>query len=241
MLTERQYNILKIILDIYSESATPVSSQMIAEALDYSPATIRNEMTVLADLGFVISPHTSAGRIPTKSAYRWFCDTLDKPDINDLYTSQKESVLKKEELKRWNEFSNEIKDLPLEHKVKLVAKALSNCGQCAVATICNSENYYYTGLQALAGQPEFTDVEFAKAMALVIDQLDQALTKFSKDSKEIYEPYRVFLGTEFFTHDYFGMIVISLSEKNRLVILGPIRQQYHKQIERVLRSKLLLT
>lgn len=78
MLTERQKTILKIIIDDYINSAEPVGSRTIAKnkAVKFSPATIRNEMADLEDLGFLIQPHTSAGRIPSQKAYRYYVDNL---------------------------------------------------------------------------------------------------------------------------------------------------------------------
>jgi heat-inducible transcriptional repressor len=73
-LTERQKNLLLIIIRDYIDSAQPVGSKRLAEHyhLDLSPATIRNEMSALTELGYLRQPHTSAGRIPTEEGYRFF-------------------------------------------------------------------------------------------------------------------------------------------------------------------------
>ena len=69
---------LKVLIDRYIRDGQPVGSRTLAREanLDLSPATIRNVMSDLEDLGFVRSPHTSAGRIPTVQGYRFFVDTL---------------------------------------------------------------------------------------------------------------------------------------------------------------------
>lgn len=78
MLTDRQRMILSAIVDDYIRSAEPVGSRSISKRGDvgYSPATIRNEMADLEDLGFLEQPHTSAGRIPSHKGYRYYVDHL---------------------------------------------------------------------------------------------------------------------------------------------------------------------
>ena len=78
MTTDRRLEILRAIVDEYVETQEPVGSKAIAGkgALGISPATIRNEMAVLEEEGFITQPHTSAGRIPTDRGYRLFVDKL---------------------------------------------------------------------------------------------------------------------------------------------------------------------
>jgi heat-inducible transcriptional repressor len=77
---ERAKHLLKILVDRYIRDGQPVGSKTLSQdsGLDLSPATIRNVMTDLEELGFVKAPHTSAGRIPTIKGYRFFVDTLVK-------------------------------------------------------------------------------------------------------------------------------------------------------------------
>lgn len=84
MLTERQRMILNAIVDDYIRSAEPVGSRSISKRGDvgFSPATIRNEMADLEELGFLEQPHTSAGRIPSTKGYRYYVDHLVK--INEV-------------------------------------------------------------------------------------------------------------------------------------------------------------
>ncbi len=78
MLDERKKTILKITVKDYIESAQPVSSRVLAKKylLGWSPATIRNEMADLEEEGYLIQPHTSAGRIPSDRGYRFYVDFL---------------------------------------------------------------------------------------------------------------------------------------------------------------------
>ena len=77
-LSERKQRILKAIVDLYIRTAEPVGSKTIAALpdMDFSSATIRNEMAELTNLGFLEQPHTSAGRIPSPAGYRFYIDRL---------------------------------------------------------------------------------------------------------------------------------------------------------------------
>lgn len=81
MLNERKKKILQIIIEDYISSAEPVGSRTIARKYDLglSPATIRNEMSDLELLGYLEQPQTSAGRIPSAQAYRFYVDALIEP------------------------------------------------------------------------------------------------------------------------------------------------------------------
>ena len=78
MLSERAQSLLKILVERYIADGQPVGSRALSRvsSLELSPATIRNVMADLEEMGFVASPHTSAGRIPTPKGYRFFVDTL---------------------------------------------------------------------------------------------------------------------------------------------------------------------
>lgn len=79
MLTERQENILKLIITEYIKSARPVGSNLICKELKCSSATIRNEMAELEELGLLEKTHTSSGRVPSEKGYRYYVDHLMKP------------------------------------------------------------------------------------------------------------------------------------------------------------------
>jgi heat-inducible transcriptional repressor len=78
MLDDRSKKLLKSLVELYIADGQPVGSRTLSRAsgLDLSPATIRNVMADLEDLGLIASPHTSAGRIPTPRGYRLFVDTM---------------------------------------------------------------------------------------------------------------------------------------------------------------------
>lgn len=79
MLTERQSNILKLIIEEYSKNPVPVGSNSICEEIKCSPATVRSEMSKLEELGYLEKTHISSGRIPSENGYRYYVDNLMKP------------------------------------------------------------------------------------------------------------------------------------------------------------------
>ena len=88
MLDERSRTLLKTLVERYIADGQPVGSRTLSRAsgLDLSPATIRNVMADLEELGLIASPHTSAGRVPTARGYRLFVDTMLTAQPIDLKT-----------------------------------------------------------------------------------------------------------------------------------------------------------
>ena len=76
VLTNRQSQILKLIVERYIKEPIPVGSKVISKALNCSSATIRNEMVVLEERGLLEKTHTSSGRVPSETGYRYYVDNL---------------------------------------------------------------------------------------------------------------------------------------------------------------------
>ena len=102
-MDERKERILRAIIQDYIKTAEPVGSRTIAKNYDLgiSPATVRNEMADLEDLGFLEQPHTSAGRIPSAKGYQYYVDTLqefeddaaeDIPVIQELWQTHQQEL-----------------------------------------------------------------------------------------------------------------------------------------------------
>lgn len=91
MLDDRKTAILSAVVHEYIATAQPVGSSHIAAApgVGVSPATVRNEMAVLEQEGYLVQPHTSAGRVPTDKGYRFFVDHLAAPGRVDAITSRR--------------------------------------------------------------------------------------------------------------------------------------------------------
>ena len=97
-MDERKQRILRAIIEDYVKSAEPVGSRTIAKNynLGISPATVRNEMSDLEEMGYIIQPHTSAGRIPSDKGYRFYVDQLILQNETQV-SEMKEYVIEKTE------------------------------------------------------------------------------------------------------------------------------------------------
>ena len=95
-LNERKMKILKAVVKDYIETAEAVGSRTISKKhnLGVSAATIRNEMADLEELGYLVQPHTSAGRVPTEKGYKLYVDLL--MGTNELNDSDKEIIKMRE-------------------------------------------------------------------------------------------------------------------------------------------------
>jgi heat-inducible transcriptional repressor len=91
-LPDRSQKILEAIIEEHIATAQPVGSKSLAQnhGIKLSPASVRNVMAELEELGYLVSPHTSAGRIPTEKGYRFYVDTLLQ--VNDLNSRQKDQI-----------------------------------------------------------------------------------------------------------------------------------------------------
>lgn len=91
-MASRQLEILKAIVDEYVLTEEPVGSKTLSTraGLGFSPATIRNEMSVLEDAGLITQPHTSAGRIPTNKGYRVFVDQINQ--VKPLSNAERNAI-----------------------------------------------------------------------------------------------------------------------------------------------------
>jgi heat-inducible transcriptional repressor len=100
MLDDRAKTLLKALVERYIAEGQPVGSRTLSRAsgLDLSPATIRNVMSDLEDLGLIASPHTSAGRVPTARGYRLFVDTMMTARPIDLDAIAREMAAAREQL-----------------------------------------------------------------------------------------------------------------------------------------------
>ena len=127
-LNERKMQILKSIIDEYIVNGEPVGSKHLVESgnMSLSPATIRNEMSELEEMGYLDKPHTSAGRIPSNAAYRIYIDKL-----------MESYRLNVEELNLLNELTRFKMD-EMEKMVSTASKVISEITNCATLSLMTS-------------------------------------------------------------------------------------------------------
>lgn len=182
-LKERQKSILDAIIQEYLKTAEPVASQEISRRLkpEISPATIRNEMLILDELGFLEQPHTSAGRIPTDRGYRFFVDNL----INDFLTLEKNDQTRIEKLFDFDEKEEFLKEL---------SRTLSNlCGTFSITGLMEDELFYESGFSEILEEPELGIVENIKTFGKLVDLISN---EPQKTFKKFFPGESIFIGKE---------------------------------------------
>lgn len=159
-LSDRHKQLLKAIIETYVKSGEPVSSELIEKAYDLgvSPATIRNEMVRLTDLGFLKQPHVSAGRVPTAMGFRVYISELmkmkDVPIVDEVSIRQQMFDARAE----------------FDGMLQAATRALSKkCGIMAVAV--NGNNVYYSGTASILDLPEFYDIDVTRFVLSMFDEL----------------------------------------------------------------------
>ena len=149
MLDERKTKILKAIIRNYLETGEPVGSRTISKDsdLNLSSATIRNEMADLEEMGYILQPHTSAGRIPSDKGYRFYVDHLIEEKDNEV-TQMKEFMIEHTE--------------KVEQVLKQVAKVLAT--NTNYAAMINGPSYHKTKLKFI----QLSRVEANKLLVVVV-------------------------------------------------------------------------
>ncbi|HAM95779.1 TPA: hypothetical protein DCP81_02435 [Candidatus Azambacteria bacterium] len=223
MLTERQKAILKAVIENYIKSAKPVSSWDLTEKRDLrvSSATIRNEFAALEETGHLFQPHTSAGRLPTEKAYRFYVEGCLKE--RELARSEREKVA--QELFSESEKRDAI--------LKKTAKILSHHSHgLALVGFFDSEEIYRSGLSRLFSEPEFIGTNLVFEAAEALDELDSYFDKlldaFAESAPEIYIGSENPLGLEEFS--FIGRHYRLADRDGFLALMGPTRMNYRKNI-----------
>lgn len=219
-MLERHIKILEAIIESFIETANPVGSKYLVERyqIDVSPATIRNDMALLEQAGFIMQPHTSAGRIPTGLGYRFFVDQF-------LKTRQAKIHLQ--------DYFEEQKKLYLEERAKekvydaiaVLTRVIPNIG---FASIPGKSMTFYLGLANLLKQPEFTNnlAGTAKIIELLEENFFDKLNELPLDNG-----VKIFIGEENIIPAIQSCSLMATRYKTKgyegiIGILGPIRMDY---------------
>jgi len=213
----RKKTILFTIIKEHIRTGVPVGSTHLVEKykLEISPATVRNEMAELEDSGFIIQPHTSAGRIPTEKAYRLYLENIKPKKPTSAEIRSLDSLL---------QGGNGQAGL------KNVAKELAKTTGQAVFWAFERHNFYYTGVSNLLHQPEFAHVNNIYMISVIIDRIDEILEKIYD---RIASGTHVFLGDENPFSDFCGSIIVKYGMPKRASlfgVLGPLRMNYEKNL-----------
>ena len=218
---DRQKLILETIVREYIDSAEPVSSKKLEKKYSFGvcPATIRNEMQELTQLGFLFQPHISAGRIPTDKAYRFFVNgILEK----DLATKAPWEIKKKRIDSRKN----------LIWFVQALTKELaSTSSSLAMSYLCCDSVLWKEGWEELFQEPEFRTADRISDFVKFIRNFEEEI-----DELEMNSDIQVFIGKEnrLPRSSEFSLIIgkcLFPEKKEGFVsLLGPKRMAYDRNI-----------
>lgn len=219
-LTARQTQILKAVIDEYIDKAEPVGSEALEKkySLGVSPATIRNEMVELTNLGFLKQPHTSAGRMPTSMALKFYVDQL----MEEKQLTVTEEVKAKEEV--WD-VRDDINALLREATHALAEKTRS----LAVGAL-EGERVWHSGYKNIFLNPEFSDLRASASLFSLLEEFER-MNELFFGSMTGTNPVEVLFGDELGWSDL-GQVGIAGTQfdlggkHGALAIIGPARLRY---------------
>ena len=228
-MDKRQKQLLDLVIETHIATADPIGSRfLISEAgLDWSEATVRNDLRTLEEEGYLTHPHTSAGRVPTEKGYHFY---LSKLDLAKAKLSKKDNDVLGMSLK-------EARDR--EVRYKNLAKTLAELSGETVLFAPSPEKVYFTGLSNLFGKPEFHALELVADLSEILDHCEQCLDQFFEE-EEIDEEPRFFLGKEHSFGKMLSVLAVSSGPESLLVMLGPLRMDYRRNFALMNRVKELL-
>ena len=218
-LTQRQVEILKSIIEEYIETAEPVGSETLEKKhnLSASPATIRNEMVRLSELGYIKKPHSSAGRVPTPAGMRLYVKEL----MREKELSVVEEVALKERIWDYREHRNRL--------LREVARSLAEKTRALAITTSGEGEFYCAGYANILEMPEFFDIDITKTLLTILDEAEYFHELFSHahDVDEVH----VLLGEDLGRlNGPYGFVYTDYKTPTgvpgQVGVLGPVRLNY---------------
>lgn len=219
-MTDRQFQILAAIIEQHAEIAAPIGSVMLAKLFGVSSATIRSEMARLEEMGLIEQPHTSAGRVPTDTGYRFYVNSLNEKHAHEPQALPDRSARAIEARVQGSDRA----DRAIRSAVDSLVELTQNLG---LATI--GDELYISGIGNLFSQPEFMRGEHVQSVARLLDNLEPWLREAAPN-----EPLNVYIGAENPIGKTSGAsLIISrfrspYSDTSYIGVLGPTRQSYAK-------------
>jgi len=221
----RKERILAYVIDQYIHNVTPISSNQIAEECfsDLSSATIRNVLAELEDDGFLTHPHTSAGRVPTQSGYRYYVNHL----MHEIKLLADE---KKRILHEYHQGVSEIEEL-----LRKTSEVLSQETKYpSIISIDGREDKVFChGMSFVAGYPEFHNIKRIYHILQILEAKERLLGLINRD---LEKKIKIYIGDEVGCADMedCSLVISKFGRKNgrtgRLALLGPTRMDYEKVI-----------
>ena len=214
-MEERKRQILDIIIKEHVETGAPVGSSILVNKykLEVSPATVRNVMADLEEEGYIVQPHTSAGRIPTEDAYRFVLQDIENNELEEKESRIIDDVF----AKQGDDF-------------RKIAKILAEVTGSAVFWAKHRNNLYYTGISNWFHQVEFRETEHIYDMGDIIDRMDEILENMFNDVS--FEP-EILIGSDNPFGNFCSSIVVKYKKDDIVGIFGilaPMRMDYSRNL-----------
>lgn len=240
-MTDRQREILYAIIEEYAELATPVGSVTLAKLFDCSSATIRAEMGKLEQMGYIMQPHTSAGRIPTDAGYRLYVNSLQENFEHTEDIEEDAPKLEAHSDRTTKALATRIQaqtraDYAIRTAVDSLVELTGNLG---LATI--GDQLYVSGFGGLFSQPEFIQTQQVQAVGKLLDNIRPWLQEVQPN-----ETINVYIGSENPVGKTSNVsLIISrfrspYSNRSYIGVLGPTRQSYKRVMSLVRHAGLML-
>lgn len=223
-MNTRQQKVLAAIVEIYTETAVPVGSEVLVKrhTFDVSSATLRNDMAHLENEGLLYQPHISAGRIPTDRGYRFYIEEI----MGDQELSKEDQRRLQTEL-----LMMKAKQTRLSRTTAKLLSALS--GNLAVMGDASKDEFYDFGIKELIEAPEFRELDELCRLVETLDSLDEKFDVLLATMKD--DSMQIFIGEENPIPEISkncSMMVAPYrnkeGERGVLAIIGPKRMQYAK-------------
>lgn len=229
-MTDRQAKILGAIVEQYAEIAVPVGSVMLAKLFGVSSATIRSEMARLEDMGLIIAPHTSAGRIPTDKGYRSYVNMITDAQLSEDTPSTIDRSARAIEAHVNSHLDKS--DRAIRSAVDSLVELTGNLGFATIGS-----ELYMSGIGTLFSQPEFLEGRHVQAVARLLDNIEPWLREVTPN-----QALNVFIGSENPIGKTSGATLIiskfcsPYSDKSYIGVIGPTRQNYVRTMQLVRRA-----
>ncbi len=219
-LTARQIQILRALIDEYIATAEPVGSLALEKKynLGVSPATIRKEMFDLTKMNYLRQPHTSAGRVPTPLAMKFYIDQL----MEEKQMSLTEEVKAKEQVREVRQNFDKL--------MNQVTNALAQQTHALAVATTEEGDSWRAGYGNIMDAPEFSDIGVCRSVFSILEETRKLHELFFERLTGL-SPIEILFGEEL-GWDYFepvGVVATRfiVKDKNGAIgVIGPFRQNY---------------
>lgn len=205
-MDDKLKKLLALVVEDVIETGEPVGSQRLVESykLDVSPATIRNWFSDLEQEGYIVQPHTSAGRVPTEKGYRFYISNL-----------MRERSLRQRERKELSDASDEASRL---------ARMIAELGR-VVVILDRDSRFFTTGLSQVFAKPEFKDWNRLMSFGEMLDRVGDLVESVS--DRDFSEPTAL-IGRDCPFGEDCGAVLLRLRDGTLIGLLGPMRMDYRQ-------------